>query len=119
VATVSSDFWDLAGATPELGRLPSPSEDAIVLSHAFFESAFNGDTTPRRTNGHGNDRRRSSPAFCREPFRSARAGRCLAAVAGRGRGLSRNDNRPPAPTDFGVRLFYVIAGQGLASPSPR
>lgn len=45
VATVSSDFWDLAGATPALGRLPSTNEDAIVLSHAFFESVLNGDAT--------------------------------------------------------------------------
>src|SRR5438093_5194692 len=45
VATVSSDFWDLAGATPALGRLPASGEDAILLSHAFFESAFNGDAS--------------------------------------------------------------------------
>jgi hypothetical protein len=31
VATVSNEFWDLAGGAPALGRLPGPDEDAIVL----------------------------------------------------------------------------------------
>src|SRR5258706_9499628 len=43
IATVSHEFWDLAGMSPALGRIPSPEEDAIVLSHAFFERAFAGD----------------------------------------------------------------------------
>src|SRR5262245_29875091 len=45
VATVSNEFWDLAGGVPSLGRLPAPAEDAIVLSHAFFEGAFASDAS--------------------------------------------------------------------------
>ena len=37
VATVTDEFWDSPARAPALGRLPSPDEDAIVLSHAFFE----------------------------------------------------------------------------------
>jgi putative ABC transport system permease protein len=45
IATVSNEFWDLAGGAPALGRLPGPEEDAIVLSHAFFERAFGADAS--------------------------------------------------------------------------
>jgi predicted permease len=43
IATVSHEFWDLAGASPALGRLPAADEESIVLSHEFFERAFGGD----------------------------------------------------------------------------
>ena len=39
-ATVSGDFWELAGAIPEIGRLPVPEESEVVLSRAFFDRAF-------------------------------------------------------------------------------
>ena len=39
VATVSSEFWQLAGAVPEFGRLPAPEQTEAVLSHALFERA--------------------------------------------------------------------------------
>jgi predicted permease len=45
IATVSNEFWDLAGGAPALGRLPGPDEDAIVFSHAFFERAFGADAS--------------------------------------------------------------------------
>ena len=45
VAAVSREFWDLAGVAPALGRLPRPDEDAVVLTHAFFERWFGGDPT--------------------------------------------------------------------------
>jgi len=40
IATVSDDFWDMAGATPALGRLPAPGQSEVLLSHAFFEHRF-------------------------------------------------------------------------------
>src|SRR5262245_1932192 len=43
IAAVTDGFWDLAGARPELGRLPRADEEGIVLSHAFFERWFRGD----------------------------------------------------------------------------
>jgi len=43
VAAVSHEFWELAGVPPALGRVPAVEEDAVVLSHAFFEHAFGGD----------------------------------------------------------------------------
>jgi putative ABC transport system permease protein len=45
IATVSNEFWDLAGGALALGRLPGPDEDAIVLSHGFFERAFGADAS--------------------------------------------------------------------------
>jgi putative ABC transport system permease protein len=45
IATVSNEFWDLAGGAPALGRLPGPDEDAIVFSHAFFERGFGADAS--------------------------------------------------------------------------
>ena len=41
-ATVSGDFWELAGALPEIGRVPAPEESAVVVSRAFLERAFAG-----------------------------------------------------------------------------
>ena len=43
IAAVTDGFWDLAGARPELGRVPKPDEEGVVLSHAFFERWFRGD----------------------------------------------------------------------------
>jgi putative ABC transport system permease protein len=44
VASVSEGFWEIAGARPELGRLPARGErNTLVLSHAFFERQFKGD----------------------------------------------------------------------------
>jgi predicted permease len=43
IATVTDDFWDLAGAVPALGRRPAAGEAAVMLSHAFFEHRFASD----------------------------------------------------------------------------
>ncbi len=43
VAAWTDGFWDIAGARPELGTVPRPGEDGIVLSHTFFERWFRGD----------------------------------------------------------------------------
>ena len=44
IAAVSNDFWDLAGARPAAGRLPTAGEPgAVLLSHKFFERQFHGD----------------------------------------------------------------------------
>ena len=40
LAMVTDDFWALAGARPARGRLPRPGEDAVMLSHVFFERWF-------------------------------------------------------------------------------
>src|SRR6185503_5943787 len=40
IATVSDDFWELAGARPVLGHLPTTDESEVLLSHAFFERWF-------------------------------------------------------------------------------
>src|SRR5262245_37167137 len=40
IATVSDDFWDLAGAAPAVGRLPAAGQSEVLLSHAFFVRAF-------------------------------------------------------------------------------
>ncbi|MFN7984931.1 MAG: ABC transporter permease [Vicinamibacterales bacterium] len=42
IATVSSDFWELSGAVPAIGRLPARGESEAVLSHGFFERSFGG-----------------------------------------------------------------------------
>ena len=42
-ATVTDGFWEIAGARPELGRVPRPGEEGIVLTHAFFDRWFGGD----------------------------------------------------------------------------
>ena len=46
IATVSDDFWELAGARPALGHLPTTGQSEVLLSHAFFEQWFgaNPDT---------------------------------------------------------------------------
>jgi putative ABC transport system permease protein len=44
LAIVTEDFWDLTGARPSFGRLPTVGErDAVVLSHAFAQRWFAGD----------------------------------------------------------------------------
>jgi putative ABC transport system permease protein len=43
VAWVTEDFWAVSGAQPGLGRLPLSGEDALLLSHPFFERAFRAD----------------------------------------------------------------------------
>jgi putative ABC transport system permease protein len=44
LAVVTEDFWDLTGARPAVGRLPTVGErDAVVLSHAFAQQWFAGD----------------------------------------------------------------------------
>ena len=40
LASVSDDFWDLAGATAALGRRPLPGQPEVMLSYAFFEHAL-------------------------------------------------------------------------------
>jgi putative ABC transport system permease protein len=40
IATVSDDFWGLAGALPVLGHLPTTAQSEVLLSHAFFERWF-------------------------------------------------------------------------------
>ncbi|PYR44518.1 MAG: hypothetical protein DMF93_00035 [Acidobacteria bacterium] len=111
MATVSSDFWDLAGATPALGRLPSINEDAIVLSHAFFESAFNGDATLVGRMVTVNDRQALLAGVLPRTFRPQLP--APAAVSqlppGEVEAYHATMIRPPSPTDFGVQLFYVIA----------
>jgi putative ABC transport system permease protein len=44
LAVVTEDFWDLTGARPAVGRLPTVGEqDAVVLSHGFAQRWFAGD----------------------------------------------------------------------------
>jgi predicted permease len=111
VATVSSDFWDLAGATPALGRLPSTNEDAIVLSHAFFETAFNGDATLVGRMVTVNDRQVLLAGVLPRTFRPQLP--APAAVSqpppGEVEAYHATTIQPPSPTDLGVRLFNVIA----------
>src|SRR5262245_20611903 len=40
IATVSADFWDMAGAAPAIGRLPAPGQSEVLLSYAAFERMF-------------------------------------------------------------------------------
>ncbi len=111
VATVSSDFWDLAGATPALGRLPSTNEDAVVLSHAFFETAFSGDATLVGRMVTINDRQVLLAGVLPRTFHPqlpAPAGVSQLAP-GEVEAYHATTIQPPSPTDFAVRLFYVIA----------
>ncbi len=49
-ASVSGDFWTVTGAKPILGRAFATNEpNAIVLSHAFFEQRFAGQSLDHRT----------------------------------------------------------------------
>ena len=111
VATVSSDFWDLAGAAPALGRLPAANEDAIVLSHAFFERAFDGDATLVGRMVTVDDRQVLLAGVLPRTFRPQLP--APAAVSqlppGEVEAYHATTIRPPSPTDFGVLLFYVIA----------
>jgi putative ABC transport system permease protein len=43
IATVSDDFWGLAGARPVLGHLPTTGQSEVLLSHAFFERWFDAN----------------------------------------------------------------------------
>jgi putative ABC transport system permease protein len=43
IAEVTDGFWELAGAHPEIGRVPRANEEGIVLSRGFFERRFRGD----------------------------------------------------------------------------
>jgi predicted permease len=111
VATVSSDFWDLAGATAALGRLPSTNEDAIVLSHAFFDSAFNGDATFVGRMITVNDRQVLLAGVLPRTFRPQLP--APAAVSqlppGEVEAYHATTIQPPSPTDVSIRLFNVIA----------
>ncbi len=45
VASIAGNFWELGGAQAALGRLFREGEPhAVVLSHAFFERRFHGDS---------------------------------------------------------------------------
>ena len=111
VATVSSDFWDLAGGTPALGRLPVSDEDAILLSHAFFETAFNGDASVVGRMVTVNDRQVLLAGVLPRTFHPQLP--APAAVSqlppGEVEAYHATTIQPPAPTDLGVRVFYVIA----------
>ena len=110
VATVSSDFWDLAGATPALGRLPSTNEDAIVLSHAFFESAFNGDATLVGRMVTVNDRQVLLAGVLPRTFRPQLPAPAVSQLPpGEVEAYHATTIRPPSPTDFAIQLFSVIA----------
>jgi ABC-type lipoprotein release transport system permease subunit len=44
VASITGDFWSIAGAKPATGRLFGPQErDELVLSWAFFQERFGGN----------------------------------------------------------------------------
>jgi len=44
IASVTGDFWNIAGAQPAFGRLFDPGEpNAIILSWSLFERRFGGD----------------------------------------------------------------------------
>jgi predicted permease len=111
VALVSSDFWDLAGATPALGRLPGSGEDAILLSHAFFESAFNGDAAVVGRMVTVSDRPVLIAGVLPRTFHPQLP--APAAVSqlppGEVEAYHAMTIRPPAPTDPGVRMLYVMA----------
>jgi putative ABC transport system permease protein len=111
VARVSSDFWDLAGATPALGRLPSTNEDAIVLSHAFFESGFNGDATLVGRMVTVNDRQVLLAGVLPRTFRPPLPVPAAASQLPPGdvEAYHATTIRAPSPTDFAIQLFYVIA----------
>jgi len=111
MATVSSDFWDLAGATPALGRLPSTNEDAIVLSHAFFESAFNGDAALVGRMVTVNDRQVLLAGDLPRTFRPQLPAPAAVSQLAPGdvEAYHATTIQPPSPTDLGIRVFYVIA----------
>jgi putative ABC transport system permease protein len=45
IATVTDGFWEIAGARPELGRVPRPGEEGIVQTHEFVDRWFSGDAS--------------------------------------------------------------------------
>ena len=110
VATVSSDFWDLAGAVPSLGRLPLPAEDAIVLSHAFFETAFRGNASLVGRMITVNDRQVLLAGVLPASFRPQLPAPTAASQLPPGEIEAYHATTivPPSPTDLGVRMFYVI-----------
>ena len=110
VATVSSDFWDLAGATPALGRLPATNEDAIVLSHAYFERVFNGDSSVVGRMVTIDDRQVLLAGVLPRTFRpQLPAPVAVSLPPGEVEAYHATAIQPPSPTDRSIRLFYVIA----------
>jgi predicted permease len=111
VATVSNDFWEIAGATPELGRLPAVDEEAVLLSHSFFEHAFGGDASIVGRMTTVNDRQVLLAGVMPHTFRPQLP--VPAAVSqlppGEVEAYHATVIRPPATTDLGVRVFNVIA----------
>ena len=99
VAMVSSDFWDLAGATPALGRLPGSGEDAIAAVARVLRKRLQWRRRRRRTHG---DCQRSTGTDRRGPAANissatAGAGRRFAIAARRGRGVPRDDHPAACP----------------------
>jgi predicted permease len=111
IATVSHEFWDLAGTSPALGRIPSVDEDSMVLSHAFFERSFSGDPTvvgrPIIVNGRQVLVAGVLPAGFRAQLPPPSAASQL--QPGELDGYHATIVRPPAPGEPGVRLFNVLA----------
>jgi putative ABC transport system permease protein len=110
-ASVSSDFWDMAGATPTLGRLPATNEDAIILSHAFFEGAFNGDASLVGRMVTVNDRPVLLAGVLPRSFHPQLPAPATMSQLppGEVEAYHATTIQPPSPTDFGVRMFYVLA----------
>jgi len=111
IATVSHEFWDLAGMSPALGRIPSAGEDAIVLSHAFFERAFAGDGSVVGRPVTVNERQVLVAGVLRAAFRPQLPPPPAAAQLPPGDvdGYHAMVVRAPAPNAPGVQLFSVLA----------
>jgi predicted permease len=111
VATVSYDFWDLAGANAALGRLPTVDEDAVMLSEAFFERAFGGDASVVGRVAIVNDRPVMIAGVLPRGFAPQLPPPTAVSQlsAGEVEAYHTTIIRPPAPTDLGVRVFNVIA----------
>jgi predicted permease len=43
IATVSDDFWEMAGAWPTTGHVPSAGQSEALLAREFFDRWFGGD----------------------------------------------------------------------------
>ena len=43
IATVSDEFWQLAGAGPAVGHVPAAGQSEVLLSQAFFEQRLGAD----------------------------------------------------------------------------
>jgi len=111
IATVSHEFWDLAGMSPALGRIPSAGEDAIVLSHAFFERAFAGDGSVVGRPVTVNERQVLVAGVLRAAFRPQLPPPPAVAQLPPGDldGYHAMVVRAPAPNAPGVQLFSVLA----------